>query len=45
VKPANRQLIHVARDSVEALQWIEQQRKIASLNHPVGAQKAGGLKP
>jgi uncharacterized protein (TIGR00730 family) len=32
VRPANLRLVQVARDSAEALQWIEQQRDKASLN-------------
>jgi uncharacterized protein (TIGR00730 family) len=45
VKPANLRLVQVARDSAEALRWIEQQRDKASVNRTVGAQNAGGLKP
>ena len=45
VRPANLKLVQVARDSVEALQWIEQQRDQFSLNQNVGAQDGGGLKP
>jgi uncharacterized protein (TIGR00730 family) len=45
VRPANLRLVQVARDSAEALQWIEQQRDPSSLNQSVGAQTAGGLKP
>jgi uncharacterized protein (TIGR00730 family) len=45
VKPVNRSLVQVARDSVEALQWIEQQRDMSSLNRDVGSENAGGLKP
>ena len=44
VRPANLRLVQVARDSAEALQWIEQQRDRASLNQNVGAQNADGLK-
>jgi uncharacterized protein (TIGR00730 family) len=40
VRPANLKLVRVAKDSAEALQWIEQQRDEASLN-----QNAGGLAP
>jgi uncharacterized protein (TIGR00730 family) len=43
VRPANLRLVQVARDSAEALQWIEQQRDRASLNQHVGAQK--GVRP
>ena len=45
VKPVNRRLIQVARDSTEALRLIEQQRGTTSLDQTVGAQNAGGLKP
>jgi hypothetical protein len=45
VRPANLKLVQVARNSVEALQWIEQQRHKVSLNQDVGAQDAGRLKP
>jgi uncharacterized protein (TIGR00730 family) len=45
VKPVNRRLIQVARDSTEALRFIEQQRDTTSLDQTVGAQNAGGLKP
>jgi uncharacterized protein (TIGR00730 family) len=44
VRPANLKLVQVARDSAEALQWIEQQREKVSLNQDVGAQDVG-LKP
>ena len=40
VKPANLRLVQVARDSAQALQWIEQRRSEASLD-----QNVGGLKP
>jgi predicted Rossmann-fold nucleotide-binding protein len=43
VKPANLRLVQVARNSTEALRWIEQQRDDAALNRTVGAQNAGGL--
>ena len=43
VRPASRGLVQVARDSAEALRWIEQQREQASLNREVGAQNAGAL--
>jgi uncharacterized protein (TIGR00730 family) len=45
VRPPNLRLVQVARDSREALQWIEEQRDNASLNQYVGAQNAGVLKP
>jgi uncharacterized protein (TIGR00730 family) len=45
VKAANLRLVQVARNSAEALQWIEQQRDKASLNQNIGAQNGGGLKP
>jgi len=45
VRPANLRLVQVARDSAEALQWIEEQRDKASLNQDVEAQNAAGLKP
>jgi uncharacterized protein (TIGR00730 family) len=45
VRPANLRLVQVARDSAEALRWIEQQRDKASLNRTVGVQNAGGLEP
>jgi uncharacterized protein (TIGR00730 family) len=45
VRPANRRLVQVARDSTEALQWIEQQRKKGALDPPIGAPTAGGLEP
>jgi uncharacterized protein (TIGR00730 family) len=45
VKAANLRLVQVARNSAEALQWIEQQRDKASLNQNAGARNAGGLKP
>jgi uncharacterized protein (TIGR00730 family) len=45
VRPANLGLVHVARDSAEALRWIQQQRDKASLDQNVAAQNAGGLKP
>ena len=45
VRPANLRLVQVARDSAEALQWIEQQRNKASLNQNTGTQNAGRLKP
>jgi uncharacterized protein (TIGR00730 family) len=41
VKPANLKLVQVARDSAEAMQWIEQQRDQASVNQNAGAQNAG----
>jgi uncharacterized protein (TIGR00730 family) len=45
VRPANLRLVQVARDSTEALQWIEQQKDKPSPNQNVGAQNADGLKP
>lgn len=45
VRPGNLGLVHVARSSAEALQWIGQQRDNASLNQNIGAQNGGGLKP
>jgi uncharacterized protein (TIGR00730 family) len=45
VRPANLGLVQVARDSAEALQWIQQQRDKTSLHQHVGAKNAGGLKP
>jgi uncharacterized protein (TIGR00730 family) len=44
VRPANLRLVQVARDSAEALQWIEQQRDMASL-HKNGAQSREVPKP
>jgi uncharacterized protein (TIGR00730 family) len=43
VRPANLKLVQVARDSVEALQWIEHQRGNVSLNYDGGAPD--GIKP
>jgi uncharacterized protein (TIGR00730 family) len=43
VRPANQRLVQVARDSAEALQWIEQQQDKASLHRNVGAQNGGAL--
>jgi uncharacterized protein (TIGR00730 family) len=40
VRPANLKLVQVARDSVEALQWIERDRGKVSIPH-----EDGGLKP
>ena len=45
VKATNLRLVHVARNSAEALQWIEQQRDKSSVNQDVLAQNASGLKP
>ena len=45
VRPANLGLVQVARNSTEALQWIEQQWNKPSLNRNIGAQDAGALKP
>jgi uncharacterized protein (TIGR00730 family) len=39
VRSANLELVHVARNSMEALQWITQERKKASLNPNLGALK------
>lgn len=44
VRPANLRLVYAAKDSAEALQWIEQQREKTSFQN-VGAHNAGGLKP
>jgi uncharacterized protein (TIGR00730 family) len=41
VKPANLKLVQAARDSAEALQWIEQQRNQASAKQNSGGQNAG----
>jgi uncharacterized protein (TIGR00730 family) len=45
VRPANLGLVQVARNSAEALQWIEQQRDKASLNENIAVQNGGRLKP
>jgi uncharacterized protein (TIGR00730 family) len=45
VKPSNLNLVHVARNSTEALQWLEQQRDKFSVNENALAQYASGLKP
>jgi TIGR00730 family protein len=45
VKATNLRLVHVVRNSAEALQWIEQQSDKSSANQNVLAQNAGGLKP
>jgi uncharacterized protein (TIGR00730 family) len=45
VRPQNLRLLHVARDSAEALQWIEPRRNKALPNHHVGVEKIGELKP
>jgi len=45
VKPSNLTLVHVARNSTEALQWLEQQRNKSSVNENALAQYASGLKP
>jgi uncharacterized protein (TIGR00730 family) len=45
VRPANLGLVHVARNSEEALQWIEQQRHKPSLSQNIGVQNGGRLKP
>jgi len=43
VRAGNLMLVQVARDSAEALQWIEQQREKASLHPTVIAQNGGAL--
>lgn len=45
LKPANFRLAHVAKDSTEALEWIEQHRDAASRGPKVGSPSAGGLRP
>ncbi len=45
VKPVNRSLIQVARNSTEALQRIVQQRDTTSRDQTVGAQSTRGLEP
>jgi len=45
VRPASLGLVQVARNSAEALQWIEQQWNKPSLNRNIGAQNGGALKP
>jgi uncharacterized protein (TIGR00730 family) len=45
VRPANLGLVQVARNSAEALKWIEQQWNKTSLNRNIGAQNGGGLQP
>jgi uncharacterized protein (TIGR00730 family) len=41
VTPANLKLVQMARDSAEALQWIEQQLNQASVNQNPNTQNAG----
>ena len=43
VRAANLTLVQVARDSAEALQWIEQQGDEASLRPSVAAQNGGAF--
>jgi predicted Rossmann-fold nucleotide-binding protein len=43
VRAANLMLVQVARDSAEALQWIEQQRDKVSLHPTVIARNGGAL--
>ena len=45
VRPANLKLVQVARDSVEALRLIKQQRDSARLDQTFAMQKPVGLKP
>jgi uncharacterized protein (TIGR00730 family) len=45
LKPANFRLAHVAKDSTEALEWIEWHRDTAALGPKVDSSPAGGLKP
>jgi uncharacterized protein (TIGR00730 family) len=45
VRPANLSLVQVARDSAEALRWIEQQRHEASPNQDDRAPNIRGLEP
>jgi len=45
VKPQNLGLVRVARDSAEALRWIEDRRDTASLNYHVCAEKTSELTP
>lgn len=45
VRPANRRMVQVAKDSAEALLWIQQQWEVASLNQNVGTENAGKLNP
>ena len=45
VRPANLRLVHVARNSAEALRWIEQQRNEVLLDQIVDTRNAGRLKP
>jgi uncharacterized protein (TIGR00730 family) len=43
--PANLSLLHVARDSAEALHWINQQCDNALLDHKASAKNASALQP
>ena len=43
IRAGNLMLVQVARDSAEALRWIEQQREKASLHPTVIAQNGGAL--
>jgi uncharacterized protein (TIGR00730 family) len=43
VRPANLRLMQVARDSTEALQWIERQEDKSSFNQNVGGQNGSTL--
>jgi len=45
VRPANLKLVHVAKDSTDALQWMEHQREKGSLNQNGGGQNVGLVKP
>jgi hypothetical protein len=45
VRPSNRELVQVASDSREALQWIEERRDRASRGRDVGRPDPGGLRP
>jgi hypothetical protein len=45
LKPANLNLVRVARDSAEALRWIEQQWDKPLPRQDVGATNAGELRP
>ena len=43
VRPANLKLVQVARNSAEALRWIERQRDKGSLNQGASTQNVNGL--
>jgi uncharacterized protein (TIGR00730 family) len=45
VRPANLPLVHVAKDSVEALRWIEEEQEQSPLPQGLVAPNAGRLKP